>query len=227
MDSRITRRVAGRDRVALADQHLRDVRDHLGADLLGHGGSLRRRRDHDHARLEAALDAERAWSLDDPGQASRRPAGRTRRPSPRRSRSSAASRRSVLQRATDQVVVGVGRPDDPAGRAAASASSGLARAAVRLGLPLDDVGDPVEHAGLADDLGAELGDPPLLVRARPSRWRRRGSGRSARAGRCRASARRTRGRRSSASLRPISRPTASDSSRRAARGRSRCSRRPR
>ena len=38
----------------------------------------------------------------------------------------------------------------------------LVRAAVGVGLPLDDVGDPLEHAGLPDDLRPELGDVALL-----------------------------------------------------------------
>ena len=39
----------------------------------------------------------------------------------------------------------------------------LSAGTARVGLPPHDVGHRVEHARLADDLGAVLGDPPLLV----------------------------------------------------------------
>src|SRR4051794_27120629 len=63
----------------------------------------------------------------------------------------------------DQVVVGVGRLDDPAGQRHRPVV-GLVPAPVGLGLPLDDHGDVVQHARAPDDGGAQVGDPPLLPR---------------------------------------------------------------
>ena len=69
---------------------------------------------------------------------------------------------AVVAALADEVVVGVGHLDDPARERHVLPQ--LADLAVRLGLGLEDQGHVVQHAGLADDLGAVAGDAVLVGR---------------------------------------------------------------